>query len=46
MKKCPVNLGACSEEEFLSKACVEARKYMERDPDNINFCTIVLAKTP
>lgn len=46
MKKCPVNLGACTSEEFLSKACAEVQSYMNRDPDNLNFSTIVLAKTP
>ena len=46
MKKCPVNLGECTAENFLAKAAVEAKKYMDRDPDNINFSTIVLAKTP
>ena len=46
MKKCPVNMGPCSQEEFLAKACEEVKKYMQRDPDNLNFSTIVLAKTP
>ena len=46
MKKCPVNLGECTENNFLQQACAEVKKYMDRDPNNINFSTIVLAKAP
>lgn len=41
-KKCPVDHGACTEEEFLAKGAAEIRKFMDRDPDNINFSMIVL----
>ena len=41
-KKCPVDHGACTEEEFLAKGAIEIRKFMDRDPDNINFSMIVL----
>jgi ubiquitin carboxyl-terminal hydrolase L3 len=45
-KKCPVDHGACSEEEFLTKGSAEIRKFMERDPDNLNFSMIVLCAVP
>ena len=46
MKKCPVDQGACTQEEFLSKGAALIKEYMARDPDNINFSMIVLAAKP
>lgn len=46
MKKCPVNHGPCTSEELLQKGSEQIKKYMDRDPDNIAFSMIVLAKTP
>lgn len=46
MKKCPVNHGPCTTEELINKSSAEIKKYMDRDPDNISFCMLVLAKTP
>lgn len=45
-KKCPVDHGACSEEELASKASQIIQQFMNRDPDNIQFSMLVLAKTP
>lgn len=42
-KSCPVDHGACSEEEFLVKGSAVIRAFMDRDPDNLNFSMIVLA---
>ena len=44
-KKCPVDHGACTEDEFLGKAAAEIQKFMARDPDNINFSMIVLGSS-
>lgn len=46
MKKCPVNHGPCTADELLQKGSEQIKKYMDRDPDNIAFSMIVLAKTP
>ena len=45
-KKCPVDQGACTEEEFLTKGSALIKEYMARDPDNVNFSMIVLAAQP
>ena len=45
MKKCPVNHGPCTPEEVLTKSSEQIKKYMDRDPENISFCMLVLAKT-
>ena len=41
-KVCPVDHGVCTSEEFLAKGAAEIRKFMDRDPENINFSMIVL----
>lgn len=46
MKKCPVNLGPCLPEEILEKGSQKIAEYMARDPENINFSMLVLAKNP
>ena len=46
MKKCPVKHGPCTPEELAAKSSIEIKKYMDRDPDNISFCMLVLAKSP
>ena len=43
-KKFPVNHGKTTEEEFLNSAGDMARKFMNRDPDSVEFGIIVLAK--
>ena len=43
-KKGPLWLDDCTEEEFLDKSCAEVKKMMDRDPENIGFSMIVLAK--
>ena len=40
----PVNLGPCSAEQLLAKSCLEIQKYMQRDPDNLNFSTVVVCQ--
>jgi ubiquitin carboxyl-terminal hydrolase L3 len=46
MKKCPVNHGPCTEDELVTKGCAIIKQFMERDPENMNFSMLVLAKTP
>ena len=43
-KLCPVDHGACGEEELLTKASGIIQQFMARDPDNIQFSMLVLAK--
>ena len=43
-KLCPVDHGPCAEGELLTKGSAAIQKFMQRDPDNINFSMIVLAK--
>jgi ubiquitin carboxyl-terminal hydrolase L3 len=45
-KVCPVDHGACGEEELLGKASEVIQQFMARDPDNIQFSMLVLAKNP
>lgn len=45
-KKCPVDHGACEPNELLKKSIGVIEQFMMRDPDNINFSMIALAKTP
>lgn len=39
----PINRGPTTQETFLVNACACAKLFMERDPENLNFGTIVLA---
>ncbi len=43
-KKCPVDHGECTEEETLAKGMKVIGDFMKRDPDNINFSMIAIAK--
>lgn len=43
-KSFPVNHGATTRETFLADACTQAKKFMERDPEETAFGMIVLAK--
>lgn len=45
-KLMPVNHGPCTPEEVLAKSCVEIRKFMDRDPANINFSIMVVGNRP
>ena len=42
-KSFPINHGECKEEELLSKACAEIKKFMDRDPTEIKFTLMALA---
>ena len=44
LKEFPINHGPTSENDFLDNACEQIKKFMERDPDNVNFSIICLAK--
>lgn len=41
-KSGPVSLGDCSKDDFLVNAANECKKYMARDPENINFTVVAL----
>jgi len=45
-KKCAVNHGECSEDEFLPKGAEIIQQFMARDPENLTFSMIVLAAHP
>lgn len=40
----PVNHGPCEKDQVLERSCEEIKKFMVRDPDNINFSILVVAK--
>ncbi|XP_059491215.1 ubiquitin carboxyl-terminal hydrolase isozyme L3 [Neocloeon triangulifer] len=42
-KSFPINHGDTTPETFLEDAAVVCRKYMERDPENVNFTIVALA---
>ena len=44
-KSAPINHGACQSNELLSKACGVIQKFMERDPGEVRFTMMALAKT-
>ncbi|EAS03493.3 ubiquitin carboxyl-terminal hydrolase (macronuclear) [Tetrahymena thermophila SB210] len=44
-KKTPINHGQSSPDTFLQDACVVAKKLMDRDPSQLNFTLVALAKT-
>ncbi len=44
-KDFPINHGKTSRETFLEDACEIARKFMNRDPDTIEFGIVVLSKS-
>lgn len=41
-KEFPINHGPSSEETFLQDAAEACRKYMNRDPCNVNFTIVAL----
>ena len=43
-KDFPINHGKTTEGTFIDDACNVAQKFMERDPDNLGFSLVVLAK--
>ena len=45
-KVMPVNHGPCAPDELLSHSCTEIKKFMERDPTNINFSIMVVGNRP
>jgi ubiquitin carboxyl-terminal hydrolase L3 len=45
-KKRPVNHGPTSAETFLQDACLVAKGFMDREPENVNAGLIVLAPAP
>jgi len=44
-KSRPINHGPTVEETFLEDACEVVKKFMAREPDNVNFSILVLAKS-
>jgi len=42
-KEFPINHGPTSTENLLKDACREIKKFMDRDPDELRFTTLVLA---
>ena len=44
-KEFPINHGPTSSETLLKDACREVKKFMDRDPDELRFTTLVLAKS-
>lgn len=42
-KEFPINHGPCCRETLLRDACREVKKFMDRDPDELRFTTLVLA---
>jgi len=44
-KESAINHGKTSQESFLDDACAVVQKFMQRDPENIGFSILVLAKT-
>ncbi len=45
-KLCPVDHGACGEDQLLTRASEVIQQFMNRDPDNIQFSMLVLASNP
>ena len=45
-KDFPVNHGPTTKGTFLADACKIVQKFMERDPDEIKFTIMVLARKP
>jgi ubiquitin carboxyl-terminal hydrolase L3 len=45
-KKFPINHGPSSQETLLQDACAAIKLFMERDPDEIRFTIMALAKAP
>jgi len=43
-KEVPINHGPCKNEEVLSKSCEVIKQFMERDPEEIRFTLMALAK--
>jgi ubiquitin carboxyl-terminal hydrolase L3 len=44
-KNRPINHGATNEQSFLEDACEVVKKFMAREPDNVHFSILVLAKS-
>ena len=44
-KEFPINHGPTSVENILKDACREVKKFMDRDPDELRFTTLVLARS-
>jgi len=42
-KEFPINHGECKPEELLSKSCLEIKKFMDRDPEEIKFTLMAVA---
>ncbi len=43
-KAFPINHGPCNDDEVLSKSCEVIRGFMDRDPEEINYTIVALAK--
>lgn len=44
-KEFPINHGPTTPDTILKDACIQIKKFMDRDPDELRFTTLVLAKT-
>ena len=42
-KKGPLNCGPTNKDDFLKDAARECKKYMEKDPENIQFTVLALS---
>lgn len=45
-KAFPINHGPSSADTLLEDACKVIRQFMERDPEEVKFTIVALAKTP
>ena len=45
-KNSPINHGISTPDTFITDACVAVKKFMDRDPDEVRFTVVALARTP
>lgn len=44
-KDFPINHGKCEKENLIKEACVQIKKFMDRDPEELRFTILVLARS-